>query len=215
MLTQLAEPERNLFDALHPQLLPAKTHPQSLLKMRRWRAVMPLAALLDHEGVMADICGITLSNSAPAPAGTGRARCHLAPARLMRWPPKVRQQLADLEARGALPLAAFREAQERRTPVRGRVRDIRRSVPDFSRLRQLLALLPDVVPDNHTGNPSVASASARPRRHVMDNAVPARAENVPLVNAPPVYLYPNNNAEPGPIRDRNDALTPCGGLSLV
>ncbi|VEA08893.1 ImpA-related N-family protein [Salmonella enterica subsp. enterica serovar Sanjuan] len=35
------------------------------------------------------------------------------PARLMRWPPEsVRQQLADLEARGALPLAAFREAQE-------------------------------------------------------------------------------------------------------
>ncbi|SUH21885.1 ImpA-related N- family protein [Salmonella enterica subsp. enterica] len=44
--------------------LPAKAHPQNLLKMRRWRASNALAALLDHEGVMADIRGITLSNSA-------------------------------------------------------------------------------------------------------------------------------------------------------
>ncbi|SUH39416.1 ImpA-related N-family protein [Salmonella enterica subsp. enterica] len=39
----------------------------------------------------------------------------------------------------------------------------------------------------------------------MDNTVPARAEDVPPVNAPPGISLPHN-AEPGPIRDRNDAL---------
>lgn len=57
--------------------------------------------------------------------------------------------------------------------------------PDFSRLRQLLALLPDVV---QTTTPEIPPSPAPdPAGTVMVNAVPARAEDVPPVNTPPVY----------------------------
>ncbi|MCF3687181.1 cytoplasmic protein, partial [Salmonella enterica subsp. enterica serovar Weltevreden] len=44
-----------------------------------------------------------------------------------------------------------------------------------------------------------------PAGTVMYNAVQARAEDVPPVNAPPGISLPHKS-EPGPILDRNDAL---------
>ncbi|EGP6403979.1 ImpA family type VI secretion system protein, partial [Salmonella enterica] len=165
-----------------------------------------LAALLDHEGVMADIRGITLSNSAALRLqvrDVERALSAPRPADALA-PESVRQQLADLEARGALPLAAFREAQESAERLQVWARETLGDLaPDFSRLRQLLALLPDVV---QTTTPEIPPSPAPdPAGTVMDNAVPARAEDVPPVNTPPGISLPHN-AEPGPIRDRNDAL---------
>ncbi|EAB5091332.1 hypothetical protein HZ405_001709 [Salmonella enterica] len=121
-------------------------------------------------------------------------------------PESVRQQLADLEARGALPLAAFREAQESAERLQVWAREtLGNLAPDFSRLRQLLALLPDVVQTTTPEIPPSPAPAPDPAGTVMDNAVPARAEDVPPVNTPPGISLPHN-AEPGPIRDRNDAL---------
>ncbi|EDM0292065.1 cytoplasmic protein [Salmonella enterica subsp. enterica serovar Newport] len=167
-----------------------------------------LAALLDHEGVMADIRGITLSNSAVLRLqvrDVERALSAPRPADALA-PESVRQQLADLEARGALPLAAFREAQESAERLQVWARETLGDLaPDFSRLRQLLALLPDVVQTTTPEIPPSPAPVPDPAGTVMDNAVPARAEDVPPVNAPPGISLPHN-AEPGPIRDRNDAL---------
>lgn len=117
---------------------------------------------------MADIRGITLSNSAALHLqvrDVERALSAPRPADALA-PESVRQQLADLEARGALPLAAFREAQESAERLQVWARETLGDLaPDFSRLRQLLALLPGRGTDNHAGNPSVASASASSRRH--------------------------------------------------
>lgn len=181
MLTQLAELSVIWSDALHPQLLTG-------------------------EGVMADIRGITLSNSAALRLqvrDVERALSAPRPADALA-PESVRQQLADLEARGALPLAAFREAQESAERLQVWARETLGDLaPDFSRLRQLLALLPDVV---QTTTPEIPPSPAPdPAGTVMVNAVPARAEDVPPVNTPPGISLPHN-AEPGPIRDRNDAL---------
>ncbi|EDQ5137196.1 ImpA family type VI secretion system protein [Salmonella enterica] len=197
MLTQLAELSVIWSDALHPQLLTGEGASAESIED---------AALLDHEGVMADIRGITLSNSAALRLqvrDVERALSAPRPADALA-PESVRQQLADLEARGALPLAAFREAQESAERLQVWARETLGDLaPDFSRLRQLLALLPDVV---QTTTPEIPPSPAPdPAGTVMDNAVPARAEDVPPVNTPPGISLPHN-AEPGPIRDRNDAL---------
>ncbi|EDR5851442.1 ImpA family type VI secretion system protein [Salmonella enterica subsp. enterica serovar Schwarzengrund] len=79
------------------------------------------------------------------------------------------------------------------------------SIEDAALVRSnaLAALLPDVV---QTTTPEIPPSPAPdPAGTVMVNAVPARAEDVPPVNTPPGISLPHN-AEPGPIRDRNDAL---------
>ncbi len=114
MLTQLAELSVIWSDALHPQLLTGEGAPAESIEDAALARSNALAALLDHEGVMADIRGITLSNSAVLRLqvrDVERALSAPRPADALA-PESVRQQLADLEARGALPLAAFREAQE-------------------------------------------------------------------------------------------------------
>ncbi|EGO3302700.1 ImpA family type VI secretion system protein [Salmonella enterica] len=206
MLTQLAELSVIWSDALHPQLLTGEGASAESIEDAALARSNALAALLDHEGVMADIRGITLSNSAALRLqvrDVERALSAPRPADALA-PESVRQQLADLEARGALPLAAFREAQESAERLQVWARETLGDLaPDFSRLRQLLALLPDVV---QTTTPEIPPSPAPdPAGTVMDNAVPARAEDVPPVNTPPGISLPHN-AEPGPIRDRNDAL---------
>lgn len=114
MLTQLAELSVIWSDALHPQLLTGEGASAESIEDASLARSNALAALLDHEGVMADIRGITLSNSAALRLqvrDVERALSAPRPADALA-PESVRQQLADLEARGALPLAAFREAQE-------------------------------------------------------------------------------------------------------
>lgn len=206
MLTQLAELSVIWSDALHPQLLTGEGASAESIEDAALARSNALAALLDHEGVMADIRGITLSNSAALRLqvrDVERALSAPRPADALA-PESVRQQLADLEARGALPLAAFREAQESAERLQVWARETLGDLaPDFSRLRQLLALLPDVV---QTTTPEIPPSPAPdPAGTVMVNAVPARAEDVPPVNTPPGISLPHN-AEPGPIRDRNDAL---------
>ncbi|EAM7052701.1 type VI secretion system-associated protein TagK [Salmonella enterica] len=208
MLTQLAELSVIWSDALHPQLLTGEGAPAESIEDAALARSNALAALLDHEGVMADIRGITLSNSAVLRLqvrDVERALSAPRPADALA-PESVRQQLADLEARGALPLAAFREAQESAERLQVWARETLGDLaPDFSRLRQLLALLPDVVQTTTPEIPPSPAPVPDPAGTVMDNAVPARAEDVPPVNAPPGISLPHN-AEPGPIRDRNDAL---------
>ncbi|APH95185.1 ImpA family type VI secretion system protein [Salmonella enterica subsp. enterica serovar Virginia] len=207
MLTQLAELSVIWSDALHPQLLTGEGASAESIEDAALARSNALAALLDHEGVMADIRGITLSNSAALRLqvrDVERALSAPRPADALA-PESVRQQLADLEARGALPLAAFREAQESAERLQVWARETLGDLaPDFSRLRQLLALLPDVVQTTTPEIPPSPAPVPDPVGTVMDNAVPARAEDVPPVNAPPGISLPHN-AEPGPIRDRNDA----------
>lgn len=205
MLTQLAELSVIWSDALHPQLLTGEGASAESIEDAALARSNALAALLDHEGVMADIRGITLSNSAAL-------RLQVRDVERALSAPRPADALAPnpLEARGALPLAAFREAQESAERLQvWACETLGDLAPDFSRLRQLLALLPDVV---QTTTPEIPPSPAPdPAGTVMDNAVPARAEDVPPVNAPPGISLPHN-AESGPIRDRNDAWNACGAF---
>ncbi|MBJ3457133.1 type VI secretion system ImpA family N-terminal domain-containing protein, partial [Salmonella enterica subsp. enterica serovar Agona] len=179
MLTQLAELSVIWSDALHPQLLTGEGASAESIEDAALARSNALAALLDHEGVMADIRGITLSNSAALRLqvrDVERALSAPRPADALA-PESVRQQLADLEARGALPLAAFREAQESAERLQVWARETLGDLaPDFSRLRQLLALLPDVVQTTTPEIPPSPAPVPDPAGTVMDNAIPARAE---------------------------------------
>lgn len=88
MLTQLAELSVIWSDALHPQLLTGEGASAESIEDASLARSNALAALLDHEGVMADIRGITLSNSAALRLQVRDVeRAYPLPARLMRWPP--------------------------------------------------------------------------------------------------------------------------------
>lgn len=88
MLTQLAELSVIWSDALHPQLLTGEGASAESIEDASLARSNALAALLDHEGVMADIRGITLSNSAALRLQVRDVeRALSAPRRLMRWPP--------------------------------------------------------------------------------------------------------------------------------
>lgn len=190
MLTQLAELSVIWSDALHPQLLTGEGASAESIEDAALARSNALAALLDHEGVMADIRGITLSNSAALRLqvrDVERALSAPRPADALA-PESVRQQLADLEARGALPLAAFREAQESAERLQVWARETLGDLaPDFSRLRQLLALLPDVVQTTTPEIPPSPAPAPDPAGTVMDNAVPARARMCCLSTRHPVY----------------------------
>ncbi|MCV5639973.1 cytoplasmic protein, partial [Escherichia coli] len=83
-------------DAIHPQLLATEDITAEDAAVARSNA---LAALLDHEGVMADIRSITLSNNAAMRLqvrDVERSLSALRPADALA-PESVRQQLADLE----------------------------------------------------------------------------------------------------------------------
>lgn len=188
MLTQLAELSVIWSDALHPQLLTGEGASAESMEDAALARSNALAALLDHEGVMADIRGITLSNSAALRLqvrDVERALSAPRPADALA-PESVRQQLADLEARGALPLAAFREAQESAERLQVWARETLGDLaPDFSRLRQLLALLPDVVQTTTPEIPPSPAPVPAPAGTVMDNAIPRMCR---LSTRHPVYL---------------------------
>ncbi|MBV7407006.1 ImpA family type VI secretion system protein [Enterobacter sp. ENT03] len=192
-------------DTLHPQLLPDKDTSAEDAVLSRSNA---LSALLDHEGVMADIRNITLSNNAAMRLqmrDVERALSASRPADALA-PESVRQQLADLEARGALPLAAFRQAAE----CIGRLQQwaddtLKELAPDFSRLRQLLALLPGTV-QTTTPEPPPPQIQARPPETVVANNIVPPEEDIPAVKNTPVTLLAPVSTMPESIRDRNDAL---------
>ena len=192
-------------DTLHPQLLASEDTSAEDAALSRSNA---LAALLDHEGVMADIRGITLSNNAATRLqirDVERALSASRPADALA-PESVRQQLADLEARGALPLAAFRQAAESTGRLQQWANDrLKELAPDFSRLQQLLALLPGTVQTTTPETPPPQMQALPPEAVVANNITPVPEEDIPPVNMPAILSAPVS-AMPESIHDRNDAL---------
>ncbi|VEA21087.1 ImpA-related N- family protein [Salmonella enterica subsp. enterica] len=119
MLTQLAELSVIWSDALHPQLLTGEGASAESIEDASLARSNALAALLDHEGVMADIRGITLSTVPPCAYryGMWSARYPL-PARLMRWP-RIRPPATGRPRSpwGITAGGVSRSAGKRRTPA--------------------------------------------------------------------------------------------------
>ena len=205
VLTQL-ETLCNMYrDTLHPQLLATEDITAEDAAVARCNA---LSALLDHEGVMADIRGITLSNNATLRLQVRDVERSLSASRPADAlaPESVRQQLADLEARGALPLDAFRQAAETAERLQRHAREtLDDQAPDFSRLTQLLALLPGTVQSTTQEIPPQPQP-IQPESAAIDHTEQMQAEHV----APPVHIAAEISPPPGAelrqIRDRNDAL---------
>lgn len=158
-----------------------------------------LAALLDHEGVMADIRGITLSNNIAMRLQVRDVERSLSASRPADAlaPESVRQQLADLEARGALPLDAFRQAAESTERLQRHAREtLNDQAPDFSRLTQLLTLLPGAV---QTTTPEILPQpqAEQPENATIDYTEQMQAEQIVL----PVHIAeetsPMSGADPG------------------
>lgn len=192
-------------DTIHPQLLATEDITAEDATVARSNA---LSALLDHEGVMADIRGIMLSNNAAMRLQVRDVERSLSASRPTDAlaPESVRQQLADLEAQGALPLDAFHQASETTERLQCHARaTLNDHAPDFSRLTQLLALLPGAVQSTTPEIPPQPQAE-QPENAAIDHTEQIQAEHV----VPPVHtavgISPLPGAEPRQIRDRNDAL---------
>ncbi|ENT4820011.1 ImpA family type VI secretion system protein [Citrobacter farmeri] len=195
-------------DAIHPQLLPAEDPLAEDAVVARSNA---LSALLDPEGVMADIRSIALSNNAAMRLqvrDVERALSAPRPADALA-PESVRQQLADLdlEARGALPLEAFRRSMEIIEHLQQWSQETLHDLaPDFSRLRQLLSLLPGAVQTTTPELPLPETQAVQQEPAIIKNVEPASADTAhPLVNIP-AGISTKDSANSGQIRDRNDAL---------
>lgn len=122
-------------------------------------------------------------------------------------PESVRQQLADLEARGALPLEAFRRSMEIIEHLQQWSQETLHDLaPDFSRLRQLLSLLPGAVQTTTPELPLPETQAVQQEPAIIKNVEPASADTAhPSVNIP-AGISTKDSANSGQIRDRNDAL---------
>ncbi len=201
-------------DAIHPQLLATEDITAEDAAVARSNA---LAALLDHEGVMADIRGITLSNNAAMRLqvrDVERSLSALRPADALA-PESVRQQLADLEARGTLPLDAFRQAAETTEQLQRHAREtLNDQAPDFSRLTQLLALLPGAV-QSTTPEILPQPQAEQPENATIDHTEQMQAEQIALPVRISEEISPMTGAEPRQIRDRNACVLSVAGLSTA
>ena len=187
-------------NAIHPQLLATEDITAEEAAVARSNA---LAALLDHEGVIADIRGITLSNNAAIRLQVRDVERSLSASRPADAlaPESVRQQLADLEARGALPQAA--ESTERlQRHARETLND---QAPNLSRLTQLLALLPGAI---RTTTPELLPqpVAEQPESTAIVHTEQISSEQIALPVHIAEEISPMSGAEPRQIRDRNDAL---------
>ncbi|EIQ77664.1 putative cytoplasmic protein [Shigella flexneri 1235-66] len=157
---------------------------------------------------MADIRGITLSNNAAMRLqvrDVERSLSALRPADALA-PESVRQQLADLEARGTLPLDAFRQAAETTERLQRHAREtLNDQAPDFSRLTQLLALLPGAV-QSTTPEILPQPQAEQPENATIVHTEQMQAEQIALPVHIAEEISPMTGAEPRQIRDRNDAL---------
>ena len=193
-------------DTIHPQLLTAEDTTAEDAAVARSNA---LSALLDHEGVMADIRGITLSNNAAMRLQVRDVERSLSASRPADAlaPESVRQQLADLEARGALPLDAFRQAAEITERLQPHARETLNDLaPDFSRLTQLLTLLPGAVQTTTPEIPQPKPQADQPKYAAIDNTGLTLAGHVAPTVDIPAETTAKIIAEPQQISDRNDAL---------
>ncbi|MGD7786336.1 ImpA family type VI secretion system protein, partial [Escherichia coli] len=192
-------------DAIHPQLLATEDITAEEAAVARSNA---LAALLDHEGVMADIRGITLSNNVAMRLQVRDVERSLSASRPADAlaPESVRQQLADLEARGALPLDAFRQAAETTERLQRHAREtLNEQAPNLSRLTQLLALLPGAI---RTTTPEILPQPVveQPESTAIVHTEQISSEQIALQVHIAEEISPMSGAEPRQIRDRNDAL---------
>ena len=118
----------------------------------------------------------------------------------------MRQQLADLEARGVLPLAAFRQAAESIERLQQWANDtLKELAPDFSHLRQLLTLLPGAVQTTTAELPQQSVQLPTQEIVVANGDTPSRTEDIPLFRVTPDHPVPTS-CIPALIHDRNDAL---------
>lgn len=121
-------------------------------------------------------------------------------------PESVRQQLADLEARGTLPLDAFRQAAETTERLQRHAREtLNDQAPDFSRLTQLLALLPGAV-QSTTPEILPQPQAEQPENATIVHTEQMQAEQIALPVHIAEEISPMTGAAPRQIRDRNDAL---------
>lgn len=192
-------------NAIHPQLLATEDITAEEAAVARSNA---LAALLDHEGVIADIRGITLSNNAAIRLQVRDVERSLSASRPADAlaPESVRQQLADLEARGALPLDAFRQAAETTERLQRHAREtLNDQAPNLSRLTQLLALLPGAI---RTTTPEILPqpVAEQPESTTIVHTEEISSEQIALPVHIAEEISPMSGAEPRQIRDRNDAL---------
>lgn len=192
-------------NAIHPQLLATEDITAEEAAVARSNA---LAALLDHEGVIADIRGITLSNNAAIRLQVRDVERSLSASRPADAlaPESVRQQLADLEARGALPLDAFRQAAESTARLQRHAREtLNDQAPNLSRLTQLLALLPGAI---RTTTPELLPqpVAEQPESTAIVHTEQISSEQIALPVHIAEEISPMSGAEPRQIRDRNDAL---------
>lgn len=206
VLTQLETLCSMYPDTIHPQLLETEDITAEDAAVARSNA---LSALLDHEGVMADIRGITLSNNAAfrlQVRDVERSLSASRPADALA-PESVRQQLADLEARGTLPLDAFRQATETTERLQRHAREkLNDQAPDFTRLTQLLALLPGAVQSTTPERPSPEPLAVHPEHVSINNAETTQTEYVAPPDDIPAEKTGKVYAEQRNISDRNDAL---------
>lgn len=192
-------------NAIHPQLLATEDITAEEAAVARSNA---LAALLDHEGVIADIRGITLSNNAAIRLQVRDVERSLSASRPADAlaPESVRQQLADLEARGTLPLDAFRQAAETTERLQRHAREtLNDQAPNLSRLTQLLALLPGAI---RTTTPEILPqpVAEQPESTTIVHTEQISSEQIALPVHIAEEISPMSGAEPRQIRDRNDAL---------
>lgn len=197
-------------DTLHPQLPTGEDASAESIEDAVLARSNALAALLDHEGVMADIRSITLSNNAAMRLQVRDVERALSVPRPpdALAPESVRQQLADLEARGGLPVSAFRQAQKSTERLQVWAREtLNDQAPDFSRLHQLLALLPGLIQTTTSERPPSPTSTPVPVAvgTIMNNAAPTLAEDVPPASTTSDISVPRNT-QSGIIHDRNDAL---------
>lgn len=191
---------------IHPQLLPVEDPLAEDAAVARSNA---LSALLDPEGVMADIRSIILSNNAAIRLQVRDVERVLStprPADALA-PESVRQQLADLEARSALPLEAFCRSMETIEHLQQWSHETLHSLaPDFSPLRQLLALLPGAVQTTTPELPPPETKAVQHEPAIIKKVEPASADTThPSVNIP-AGISTKDSANSGQIRDRSDAL---------
>ncbi len=178
---------------------------QNLLKMRRWRAVMPRRRCWSGRRRDGSIFAVSRCQTVPPLLPHGSSARYPLLAWLDALAPNPSASTADLEARGHYRWRRFAKRRKaQKPPLQARARDIRRSGPDFSRLRQLLALRSTWY---ETTTPEILRRQRRsPQARLWIRRSGTGRGCRPSTR--PRYILPHYR-QSGPPGDRNDAGT-CG-----
>ena len=193
-------------DAIHPQLLATEdiTAEEAAVARSnaRWRRCWTMK--VSWQIFVVSRCQIV--SPCAFRYGMWSVRC-LPHVRRMRWHRNRYASNWPIWKRAAhCPLDAFRRAAETTERLQRHAREtLNDRAPDFSRLTQLLTLLPGAVQTTTQEIPSQPQA-IQPESAAINNREPVQAEYV----APPANIAAEMtmklSAEPRQIRDRNDAL---------